>query len=225
MDKIRNFYEEVPKEKKAPDPYFKNHLIEPNARIGLIGGSGSGKTQWLLNFLERVGPRFYEIYIYTTDVEEDLLKILKQKLTNIFITNDINAMPSVEDFPSAEKKKEKLVVFDDFITLSNRDQVKLEEYAISGRKYGITTLYMVQNYTQLGKNISRNLNYIVLFKLTDTVTIRNILANHNIHGITKEKLNKFYQYATTQKFNFLLLDLNPDKKQVAFRHNFLNILV
>lgn len=222
-DKIKNYYEELKEEKPKVDKYYKNHLIDPRARIGLIGGSGTGKTQFLLNFLERAGPKFYNIFIYTTDPEEKLLTLLKKKLPDIFITNDINEMPELSEFED-DKENEKLIVFDDFITLNHKEMKKLEKYAIAGRKFGFTSLFMVQNYKQLDKNISRNLNYIGIFKLNDNTTLRSILSNHNIHDIKKEKLRAFYNLSTKDKFNFLLLDLNPPNKNIAYRHNFINIL-
>jgi len=222
-DKIKNFYLEIKQDKKIVDKNYKNHMLLPNSRIALIGGSGTGKSQFLLNFLDRVGPKFYEIFIYTTDVEEPLLLLIKSKIPEVIITNNIEDIPNLSEF-SEDKKQEKLIVFDDFITLNSKQMKKLEEYAIAGRKFGFTSIYMAQNYRQIPKNITRNLNYIILFKLNDATTLRSILFNHNIHDITKEKLKNFYNIATREKFNFLLLDLNPENKNIAYRHNFLNIL-
>jgi hypothetical protein len=151
-DKIKNFYEEIKEEKQKEDKFFKNHLILPKARIGLIGGSGTGKTQFLLNFLNRAGPKFYNIFIYTTDTEEPLLKLLKLKIPDIFITNDIKEIPELNEFEE-DKQNEKLIVFDDFITLNSKEMVKLDKYAIAGRKFGFTSIFMVQNYKQLSRNI------------------------------------------------------------------------
>ena len=222
-DKIKNFYLEIKQDKKVNDKNYKNHMILPNSRIALIGGSGTGKTQFLLNFLDRVGPKFYELYIYTTDTEEKLLSLLKSKIPEAVITNNIDDIPEISEF-SEDKSHEKLVVFDDFITLNNKQMKKLEDYAIAGRKYSITSIFMAQNYRQIPKNITRNLNYIILFKLNDNTTLRSILYNHNIHDISKDKLKHFYNIATINKFNFLLLDLNAENKDIAYRHNFLNIL-
>jgi hypothetical protein len=222
-DKIKNFYLEIKQDKKVNDKNYKNHMILPNSRIALIGGSGTGKTQFLLNFLDRVGPKFYELYIYTTDTEEKLLTLLKSKIPEAVITNNIDDIPEISDY-SEDKTHEKLVVFDDFITLNNKQMKKLEDYAIAGRKYSITSIFMAQNYRQIPKNITRNLNYIILFKLNDNTTLRSILYNHNIHDISKDKLKHFYNIATINKFNFLLLDLNAENKDIAYRHNFLNIL-
>ena len=222
-DKIKNFYLEIKQDKKVNDKNYKNHMILPNSRLALIGGSGTGKTQFLLNFLDRVGPKFYELYIYTTDTEEKLLSLLKSKIPEAVITNNIDDIPEISEF-SEDKTHEKLVVFDDFITLNNKQMKKLEDYAIAGRKYSITSIFMAQNYRQIPKNITRNLNYIILFKLNDNTTLRSILYNHNIHDISKDKLKHFYNISTINKFNFLLLDLNAENKDIAYRHNFLNIL-
>lgn len=222
MDKIKNYYLEIKEEKKKEDKNYKNHLILPSSRIALIGGSGVGKTQFLMNFLERVGSKFYAIYIYTTDPEEKLLKLLKEKIPEVIITNNIEDIPELVEFED-DKTDEKLIVFDDFITLNNKEMKKLEKYAVASRKFGFTCIFMAQNYKQIPKTISRNLNYIVLFKITDNTTLRSILYNHNIHDIAKEKLRKYYDISTRDKFNFLLLDLNPENKKIAYRHNFLNI--
>ena len=218
-NKIKNFYELIPQEKIPDDKFFKNHFILPNSLIALIGGTGTGKTQFLLNFLDRVGPKFSEIIIYTTDVEEKLLKLLKKSIPETVITNNINDIPDLKDFENT-KNIEKLIVFDDFITLTGKDLKKIEEYSISGRKYGFTMIFMVQNYKQLDKTIRRNLNYLALFRLNDNSTLKNIIQNHNIHDIDKEVFKRAYLSSTKDKFNFLLIDLKGDKKY-TLRHNFL----
>ena len=47
----------------------------------------------------------------------------------------------------------------------------LEDYAISSRKFGFTTIYISQNYTSVPKIISRNCNYIFCFKINDKTSI------------------------------------------------------
>ncbi len=44
------------------------------------------------------------------------------------------------------KTKPKLVVFDDFTNLPDKDIGKINDYLISGRKFGFAVWLMAQNY-------------------------------------------------------------------------------
>jgi hypothetical protein len=101
--------------------------------------------------------------------------------------NDVNELPSLSDFDDDEKHLERLIIFDDFINLKPKEMKKLNEYLTAGRKFGFTVWCMAQNYTSVLKTITRNLQYIILFKLNDNVSINTIIKNHNIHGVKPEK--------------------------------------
>ena len=80
MTELFNFYSLIPKSKENGGKMkgFKNHFIEPNSRILMIGSSGSGKTNALLNFIERSSGEFNKIItcsLSTTD--EPLYNLLK----------------------------------------------------------------------------------------------------------------------------------------------------
>ena len=79
---------------------------------------------------------------------------------------------------------------------------------------------MAQNYTSVPKIITRNLNYIILFKLNDNVSINNIIKNHNIHNTDSEKFKDCYMCATSEPRQFLMIDMKD--KQKHLRQNFLN---
>ena len=226
MDNITNWYLELDKKNQdAPkiDKEFKNHLILPNSRIALIGGSGVGKTNVLMDFLHRKNGGFHEIIIYTSNPDEPLLRQLKQDIPEVQIYTDIKDVPDLKLFNSTEANREKLIVFDDFITLKNNEMKKIEEYAIASRKYGFTSMYMLQNYTSCPKLIMRQIEYFILFKLNDTTTINNIIKNHNIDQIPKQSFLRMYLMATDKPRQFFMLDTkNPDKKY-RYRTNFINL--
>ena len=52
-DKIVNFYNElnVNKDKKLPKNW-KKHYIQHNSHILVVGKTGTGKTNWLLNYIK-----------------------------------------------------------------------------------------------------------------------------------------------------------------------------
>ena len=56
MDKVKNYYELLPsnlKKETKLDKNFKKHYIRPCSMICCIGGTGAGKTNSLISFLER----------------------------------------------------------------------------------------------------------------------------------------------------------------------------
>jgi hypothetical protein len=50
-----------------------------------------------------------------------------------------------------DKDKEKLIIFDDFISLKSKDLVKIQEYLTAGRKFGFTVFLLAQNYVSVPK--------------------------------------------------------------------------
>ena len=138
------------------------------------------------------------------------------------IYTDINEVPSLIEFEDS-KDKEKLIIFDDFINLQKKDMTKISEYLTAGRKYSFSVWLQAQNYVSVAKSITRNINYFIIFKLNDNVSINNIIKNHNIDDIDKDKFKDAYKYATKEKFNFFMIDLKGDKSK-RLRHNFLEFL-
>jgi len=224
-DKVKNMYELLPKNLKREsklDKNYKKHYIQPNSMICCIGGTGSGKTNALVNWLERKNEAFYNIIIFTgSTTDEPLYSMLKQKMPEIQLYNDINELPELKEFDDDDKDQEKLIIFDDFINLKKPEMKKINEYLTGGRKLGFSCFVMGQNYVQIPKTITRNCQYFIVFKLNDNTSINNIIRNHNVDGTNKEDFKNMYLEATKQPRDFFLLDLKG-KPDTRFRHNFLN---
>jgi len=225
-DKVKNYYELLPKDLKREtklDKNYKKHYIQPNSMICCIGGTGAGKSNSLIDFLTRKNEAFYKIIIFSgSTTDEPLLNMLKTKIPEIEMYNDVEQLPPLSEFDDEDKDQEKLLVCDDFISLSKKEQKKIYEYLISGRKHGFTVWLMCQDYKSCPKIITRNLNYIIMFKLNDNVSINNIIRNHNIHGIDKNKFKEHYINATSEPRQFFMVDMKNPKTHL--RQNFLNIL-
>ena len=121
MTDIIDFYKHANIKKQKLDKGFKNHHILPASHILCIGGTGSGKSTALLNFIHKK-ENFCRIMVYAP-VMDPLYELLQDKIPEIEIYNDINEFPSLADIPE-EDKTEKLVVFDDFITLKPKEMTK-----------------------------------------------------------------------------------------------------
>lgn len=219
MEEMTNWYAKIPedKDKIKRDKNYKKHLIEPNSMICAIGGTGSGKTNSLVDFLARKTETFTEIIIFSgSTTEEPLYEYIKKQIPESQFFNDIELVPELNDFEN-NKKTEKLIVFDDFINLKQKEFSKINKYLTAGRKFGFTVFVMAQNYTSIPKVVLRNVNYFIVFKLNEAFTINHILKNYNIYGMDKERFLKAYQEATTDKFNFLLIDMK--NRDTYLRHN------
>ena len=116
MDKIKNYYSTVSKKdliEYKPDINFKNHLILPSSMILAIGGTGSGKTNALLSFIERSSGTFYKILIFSgSTTDEPLYQMLKNKNPDgVELYSDIKDMPDLTEFEN-DKQHQKLIIFD-----------------------------------------------------------------------------------------------------------------
>ena len=78
---------------------------------------------------------------------------------------DIDEVPSLNDFDDDNKNKEKLIIFDDFINLTKKQMVKINQYLTAGRKFSFTVFLLAQNYVSVSKTITRNINYFIIFNL------------------------------------------------------------
>jgi hypothetical protein len=225
MDTVKNWYDKLPTELKQTskvDTNFKKHGIQPKSMIVCIGGTGSGKTNALLEFLSRKNDAFYEIIIFSgSTVDEPIYNLLQQKC-GAEVYSDIDELPELKSFED-DKQHEKLIVLDDFINLPTKKMKKINEYLTSGRKFGFTCFVMAQNYTSIPKVVTRNAHYFILFKLNDNRTIDNILKNHNIEGVDASEFKAMYRKATKEPRDFFLIDLKTTTGG-KLRHNFLNFL-
>ena len=213
------------KDKKLPKNW-KKHKIEHNSHILVVGKTGTGKTNWLLNYIMRSAGEFSKIIVFTgSTMNEPLYNALYESSNKVEMFNDIDEMPDLEEFECDNMyKKPKLIIFDDFINLSPKELKKIYKYVVSSRKYGCSCILMTQDYKSANKLIVRNVNYIILFKINDNISISNIIRNHNINDVDKELFKNAYLLCTKEPMDFLMLDFRTDNPLQKIRHNFLGFL-
>ena len=145
-NEIINFYEHRDLKKLAPkylNPHLKETQISIPGRIGVIAPSGIGKTQWLLNYIYKCQNTFWHIII-VYKASEPLYEFLRDKIgsKNITFYTKLTDLPNPIDLNM--RNKQILLVFDDQV--AEKNQNKIEEYFIRGRKIGggITMYYLSQ---------------------------------------------------------------------------------
>jgi hypothetical protein len=219
---ITNIYKKIPKNllPKYNNPNFNNHKLKVPFRIVVVGASGSGKTNVAVEIMRRMDETFNDITIITKNADEPIYNYLKTKMTpeELTILEGIESIPDLEDF---DPEDQHLVIFDDLVLEKN--QKKIEEYFIRGRKRNISMMYLTQSYYKTPRPIRLNSNYLILKKLASKRDLNTILSEVNI-GLKKEELLKIYKDCVEGDFtNFMLIDIDAPNEE-KFRKNFLDII-
>ena len=213
-----DFYKSMPKKflLQSHNPNFKDHKLNLPFRMLIIGGSGAGKTQTLMNLIRIMNGTFNNIHIITKNRDEPLYNYLESKVdTGLSITEGIDSAPNLDDF---DKKEQSLIVMDDLVLEKNQKQ--LEQYFIRARKLNCSLVYLSQSYFAVPKMIRMNLNYLIIKRLNTLQYLFRMMREYSL-GVSKDVLADLYQHSIQDnKQDFLLVDLEPKDR---FRFNFLDV--
>ena len=215
-----DFYKSMPKKflLQSRNPNFKDHKLNLPFRMLIIGGSGAGKTQTLMNLIRIMNGTFNNIHIITKNKDEPLYNYLESKVdTGLSITEGIDSAPNLDDF---DKKEQSLIVMDDLVLEKNQKQ--LEQYFIRARKLNCSLVYLSQSYFAVPKMIRMNLNYLIIKRLNTLQDLFRMMREYSL-GVSKDVLVDLYQHSIQDnKQDFLLVDLDSEPKD-RFRFNFLDV--
>ena len=218
---ITNFYDHKDIKKYITsyhNPHFKDTQMTIPSRVGVIAPSGTGKTQWLLNFISKSTDTFGHIVVVYKQ-SEPLYEFLRDKIgsKNITFYTKLTDLPNPNDLNMG--KKQVLLVFDDQV--AEKNQQKIEEYFLRGRKVagGITCIYLSQNFFGIPTLIRRQFNYVIILKLSGAKDMKQIIQNYSL-GLDANEVVKLYKDATKELFHFLKISVEERNENKRFSHNF-----
>ena len=212
-------------------PYIPDHAC----RILIIGGSGSGKTNALLNLINNQ-PDIDKIYLYAKDPYEKKYQYLINKLEKVGInnfndpqafmeySNDMqDVYKKIEDYNPIKKRKV-LIIFDDMITdMINNNKLNpiVTELFIRGRKRNISIVLITQSYFKVPKDVRLNSTHFFITKIPNKREIEQIALNHSPDIDFKDFMN-IYKKCTKEPYSFLVNDTTlPSDNPLRFRKNLL----
>ena len=216
------WYEVIPKSMllDVPNPSFDHHHISLPCRIILAGCSGASKSQCILEIIWRMPDTFSHIILCCQNSNEPLYQFLKSKLgEDLTIHEGIENVPDLAELEHG-KDHHTLLIFDDLCLSKN--QKKIEEAFIRGRKVPASVIYSTQSYFAVPKVCRLNSTHIILKKLSTTRDLKMILSDHTL-GVSREELIAMYQRCTEKQGDFLMI-ATTDPAGQKFRHNFLDII-
>ena len=218
-------------EHNPKSPYTPDHSY----RILIVGGSGSGKTNALLNLVNN-HPDIDKIYLYAKDLYETKYQYLINKCEKVGLghfddpkgfmeySNDMqDVYKNIEDYNPIKKLKV-LIVFDDMI-VDMIDNKKLNpvvtELFIRGRKLNISIDFIPQSYFKMPKDVRLNSTHFLILKIPNKREHQQITSNHS-SDIDFKEFMKIYKKCTAKPYSFLVNDTTlPSDNPLKFRKNLL----
>ena len=204
--------------------------------ILIIGGSGSGKTNALLNLINNQ-PDIDKIYLYAKDRYEAKYQfsINKRESTRLKHFNDPKAFIRYSDDMqdvyknidryNADKKRKILIVFDDMIAdMINNKKLNLvvTELFIRGRKLNISLVFITQSYFKVPKDVRLNSTHFFIMKIPNKRELQQIALNHS-SDINSKDFIKIYKKYTAEPYSFLVNDATlASDNPLRFRKNLFN---
>ena len=229
-DYFDNYNNENKTEHNPKWPYIPDHPY----RILIVGGSGSGKTNALLNLMKDQ-PDIDKIYLYAKDWYEAKYQYLinmreKTGLNHYddhkaFMEYSIDMQDVYKNIEECNpgKKRKVLIVFDDIIAdkiNNNKLNPVATESFIRGRKFNIS-------YFRVPKDVGLNSTPFFIMKIPNERELKQIALNHSA-DINHKDFTKVYRKCISEPYSFLVNDTtlppnNPFKVQKeSFGINFQN---
>jgi hypothetical protein len=215
----------------------KIHPLIPsqkNLRMCVVGGSGTGKTSFLVQFITKF-MRVEKLYVCAKHLDQPKLKWLhdfyteietkineklrkKKKTSNASFkiieawTNDLNDFPNVDEL---DKTKKNVIVYDDLV-LERDPTNKIGNAFVRGRHHGASVFYLSQTFFGIPRKIRLNTNYYAIFNLPSLTEITRI--HREIAGdLDKKEFIELIRRALAEEYYFFFVATDEKKKFLKYR--------
>ena len=211
------------------------YIPDLSYRILIIGGSGSGKTNALLNLINNQ-PHIDKIYLHTKDPYEAKYQYLINKREEVgldhfndsraFIeySNDMqDVYKNIVEYNPGKKHKLLIVLEDMVADMINNKKLNpvVTELFIRGRKSNISIVFITQSYFKGPKDVRINSTNFFIMKLLNKSELHQIALNHS-SDIDFKDFMKIYKKSTAEPYSFLVNDTTLSRDdRLRFRKNLL----
>ena len=206
-------------------------------RILIIGPSGTGKTNLLLNIIQKLNDTdpIDKIYLYVKDLSEPKYEYLinKREQAGIKRFNDSTAFieysndmydvfTNINDY-NKQRKRKVLIIFDDMIAdiMNNKNfKAVVKELFIPCRKLNVSIVFITQSYFRTPKDARLNSTHYIIMKIQNKKELQSI-AQENCGDIDLKDFLNMYQKFTNDLYSSMIIDTTlPSGHYMRFRINF-----
>ena len=199
-------------------------------RTLIIGPSGSGKANTLLNLINNLHP-IDKIYLYAKDIHEPKYEYLINKREQAGIKNlddpkafieysdDMNdALDDINNY-NINRDNKVLIVFDGMIAdIEYNKNFKriIKELFYRVHKINVSIVFIMQSYFRALKDARLNsMHYILIGNKKELKRISEEKLDH----LDYKDFLKIYNYCTREPYSFMLIDTRPIAS-IPFKKNF-----
>lgn len=203
-----------------------NRLLPYPLRSLIVGASGCGKTNLLLNFIyNKNGLVFNHLYVFSRSIEQPAYLELRKIYENLEKKLGVavgHFYSNCEDLVSVDEcKSDSLVVFDDCLL---EEQTKIKEYFIRGRHKRISCIYLSQSYGRVDMQVVRNnVNLLCVFRQNKHYTKR-IFEDIVGSDMSYEEFARLCKSCWDEPFGFISIDVNRKVHEAKYRCKLNDIL-
>ena len=217
-------------------------IPKTNTTSLIIGRTGSGKSQLLLNLLTRkefFGKSkkykkgyFSQIHIYSPTAKSDdiyeKLELNDEFLHTSLSTEELRTLMDKQKKDVIDKGSDKTdrvcLVFDDI--LGNPKFLKSEEFQetiIANRHYNFTVFILTQSYKHVPRKVRNQARYIFYFAGNEN---ENLILAEDIAPpkFSRKDTVELIHFATEEKFNFIYVNTSEPNWSIRYRRNLTDII-
>jgi hypothetical protein len=172
----------------------------------IAGGTGTGKTKWLLKFINNrqviiKNPPNHVLYCYS-EINEDILNLKKDGI-EVF-----NGIPTKEDIQT--KPKNLLLILDD---LANEIKPEFLDilYTRGSHHWNVSVILVTQNLFDKNIKVARiNSHFLVLMKSPQSLLQIKTLGSQLFPGKINYFMESYYDAIEKNKFGYLIINMQPN---------------
>jgi hypothetical protein len=191
-------------------------LPEHPFRMYIIGSSGSGKTNFMLNLLKK--KTMYAGYFHSVLVLSPTARSLDRTYQTLDLPDssyypcDEHVLETIRDIQEERKHdgidSRVLVILDDVVSFKSFCSSDiLLQFAVMSRHWNISMMILSQAYHRIPKAIRLQMTSIVYFKGSNR-ELETLAEDFGAPGMSKREFTRVIQQATDVRYSFFFVDLH-----------------
>lgn len=217
---------------KQPKASEKGILPEHPFRMYIVGASGSGKSNLVLNLLSL--KKFYSGYfdnivvISPTALSVDTSYQVLNLSSDNFFKPSVDVLESLRDLQekrieeakgNKNKVKKMLIIFDDIVShKSFCNSPIFLQFAVMSRHWNVSIMVLSQAYHRIPKSVRLQMSSLIFFKGSNK-ELDVLTEDFNAPGLSSKQFKNIVANSTKKRYDFFFIDIHRPIGEGRYRKN------